>query len=227
MRDSDRTVVFILARAGSKRLPGKNIKLLKNKPLIEYVIEVAKSSNKVDDILISTDSDQIVDLVESLGGCKTLLRPIELATDDASSVDALMHAFDWYEESFMKVNKVILMQVTSPFTEVKTLNKCIDLLDRFDSIMTVSESSKKIQWFGTKNKDGHFTYILDDYDIQVKEKQYTPSGNIYGVRGEYFKDNKKLYSKDNNFALSVGSIEAIDIDYMEDLKFAEFVLIER
>ena len=93
-----RILALITARGGSKRLPGKNIRSLGGKPLIVWSINIAKDIAEVVDILVSTDDTEIAEIAKNAGALVPWLRPSELATDTASSVDVFLHALKWYEE---------------------------------------------------------------------------------------------------------------------------------
>ena len=94
-----RILSLITARGCSKRLPGKNLRILGGKPLIAWSIDAAKDIPEICDILVSTDELDIAKASESLGAYVPWLRPSELATDQASSVDVALHALNWYESN--------------------------------------------------------------------------------------------------------------------------------
>lgn len=92
-----RILALITARGGSKRLPGKNIRVLGGKPMIAWSIDVARGTPEICDILVTTDDPAIATVCAEAGALVPWLRPAELATDTASSVDAALHALDCYE----------------------------------------------------------------------------------------------------------------------------------
>lgn len=92
------TLFVITARGGSKGLPGKNIKNLCGKPLIAYSIDVARAFTNDENICVSTDSQEIIDVVENYGLKVPFIRPACLATDSATSNDVLVHAVNFYKE---------------------------------------------------------------------------------------------------------------------------------
>ena len=111
----------ILARGGSVRVPGKNTRMLGEWPLIAWTIESAKRSMFLDDIVVSSDSDEIL-AVAIEHGVKILKRPLEMAMDTSESYPALMHAVDCYESV---VDLVCLLQPTSPFRSAYDIDCCI------------------------------------------------------------------------------------------------------
>ncbi|NDB69694.1 MAG: acylneuraminate cytidylyltransferase family protein, partial [Methylocystaceae bacterium] len=90
-------LALVTARGGSKRLPGKNLRKLDGIPLIVWSINIAKGVDTICDILVSTDSPSIANVARDAGALVPWLRPAELATDTATSVDVSLHALDWYE----------------------------------------------------------------------------------------------------------------------------------
>jgi N-acylneuraminate cytidylyltransferase len=111
-----RILYLIPARKGSKGLPGKNTKLLGDKPLIEYSIDFALNNLKNDDVLcISTNDEAVITIAESKGITIPFIRPDELANDNASSHDVIIHAINQYEKLNQTFDAVLLLQPTSPF----------------------------------------------------------------------------------------------------------------
>ena len=120
-------LVVIPARGGSKGLPGKNIKNLCGKPLIVYSIDVARAITIDDNICVSTDDQNIIDVVEIYGLHVPFVRPAELASDTASTNDVLLHAIKFYEDKGKKFNKILLLQPTSPLRTVEQVKEAISL----------------------------------------------------------------------------------------------------
>lgn len=225
MTKQPKTVAFILARGGSKRLPEKNIKLLNNKPLISYVIAAANLSEVITDIVVSSDCSEILDVVKIIDGCIALKRPDDLALDSSTSEDALKHAVQWYESEYGEIENIVLLQPTSPFTSQKMIGSCVNLLRANESSMTVVQPSKKFEWYGKLSEEGQFMAFLNEDEAREfsKYKQYVPSGNVYAVRRDFFLTTNKLKSEMHNATQVVSANEAVDIDYQSDFDYAEFL----
>ena len=134
-------LVVIPARGGSKGLPGKNIKNLCSKPLIVYSIDVARAITIDDNICVSTDDQNIIDVVEIYGLHVPFVRPAELASDTASTNDVLLHAIKFYEDKGKKFNKILLLQPTSPLRTVEQVKEAISLYrDDVDMVVSVTKS---------------------------------------------------------------------------------------
>ncbi len=135
-----RILALIPARAGSKRLRGKNIRILGDKPLISWSIDVVIGMPDIVDIMVSTDASHIAEVAKHAGALVPWLRPDELASDTASSVDVAIHALDWYESEKGPVDGLLLLQPTSPFRTRETVSRGITLFgERKCSVIGVSE----------------------------------------------------------------------------------------
>ena len=118
------THAFIFARGGSKGLPGKNIKLLLGKPLIQYSIEVALQTSSIDKIFVSTDDIAIATVAES-NGAIVIDRPTELAQDNSPEWLAWKHAINWVKEQYGDFNELVSLPATSPLRGVKDVESAI------------------------------------------------------------------------------------------------------
>ena len=130
-------LAIITARGGSKRLPGKNIKMLHGKPLIAWTIEAAKDCSR---IVVTTDSEEIGDISLDLGA-EVVWRPERLATDDSKSMDAVLHAIEIVEWE----GRVMLLQPTSPLRtseDVEIANLMMDNFSYVDNVVSVNEDFK-------------------------------------------------------------------------------------
>lgn len=136
-----RPLVVIPARGGSKGVPGKNIKLLAGKPLIQYTLEEARKVFPDEVICVSTDDLQIKKVVESLGLSVPFLRPAELATDSAGTYEVLLHAVSYFESSGYVPDILILLQVTTPFRTSLHIKDAIKLFDKnTEMVVSVKET---------------------------------------------------------------------------------------
>lgn len=124
-----RVTALIPARGGSKRLPRKNVKLLVDKPLIAWSIEVAKASKYIDRVVVSTDDEEIKQVSEQYGAEVPFLRPEYLSNDHASSFDVIKHAIDFLHLG-QKNELIVLLQPTSPLRLVSELDTALEFLLR-------------------------------------------------------------------------------------------------
>jgi N-acylneuraminate cytidylyltransferase len=134
-------LVVIPARGGSKGLPGKNIKKLLDKPLINYSVDVARKITTDDNICVSTDDLRIKEVVEDSGLFVPFLRPKDLATDTASTDDVLKHAVKFYLSKGITYSKLLLLQPTSPLRTSIQVQEALSLYnDSIDMVVSVSKS---------------------------------------------------------------------------------------
>lgn len=134
-------LIIIPARGGSKGVPGKNIKYLVGKPLINYTIEAAREIFPDEAICVSTDDHKIKAVAESTGLRVPFIRPAELATDSAGTYDVLLHAIKFYETNGYFADTLILLQATSPFRTGKHIKAALELFDdSCDMVVSVKET---------------------------------------------------------------------------------------
>jgi len=137
-------LAIIPARGGSKGLPEKNIKELCGKPLIVWSIKAGLESKHVDEVMVTTDSEEIASIARESGASVPFLRPDELASDTATSFDAVKHAIDFYKnERQRKFDYIVLLEPTSPLRERGDIDAMIEQIismeDRFDAIVSLGE----------------------------------------------------------------------------------------
>jgi CMP-N,N'-diacetyllegionaminic acid synthase len=137
------TLGVITARGGSKRIPKKNVRDFCGKPLIAWTIEAVKASN-VDAWFVSTDDVEIGETAMKHGGGVPFIRPSELSTDTAKSVDVLVHAVEWFESEFTEPTHVVLLQPTSPLRTYREIDFSLELISKSgkDSLVTMGQDGK-------------------------------------------------------------------------------------
>ena len=223
-----RILALIPARGGSKRLPGKNIRMLGDKPLIVWSIDAAKGIPEICDILVSTDSSEIAEICKESGVLVPWLRPAELATDTASSVDVALHALDWYEAKHGTVDGLLLLQPTSPFRTKETICKGITLFEQYanNSVVGISPTHEHPMW--TLKIEGELLVpFMPGAGLQTRSQDLPPAfvvnGIIYLISPKELR-NKKSFITSNVTPLFVESPrEIIDIDTMLNFEFAKFL----
>src|SRR5260221_11346395 len=143
-----RILALIIARGWSKRGAGKNIRKLGTRPVIVWSLDAVNGIPEICDILVSTDDAAIADVARNAGGLVSWLRPAEFATDTASSLDASIHALEWYEKENGGVDGLLLLQPTSPFRRRKSIIRGIELFraNGLSPVVGVSPASSHPQW---------------------------------------------------------------------------------
>lgn len=222
-------IALIPARGGSKGLPGKNTKLLADKPLIAYAIESALNSKYISKVYVSTDSEEIAEIARKFGAKVPFLRPSYLASDEALAVDTYLFMLDKWQESGENVDSFIILQPTSPLRTSKNIDEAIELFQskNASSVISYTEENHPISWHKYVNEDLTFSPIFEEEIVnrQQKRKTYYPNGAIF-----VFKENlirEKKYYNENSFAYLMSKNNSVDIDTLEDFEYAEFLLTKK
>jgi len=226
-------LTLIPARAGSKGLPGKNIKELNGKPLIAYTIEAALSSKylKKENILCSTDSEKIANVAKKYGAKVPFLRPAKYATDKATSISVAIHALNWMKKYQGKnYDYLLLLQPTSPLRKEKHIDEVIELMKnkRKDSIISITEPD--IMPYNMKKIDGNGELVDFIEENNYKRRQDMPE--IYGVNGAIYLTrtdiilNKKNFYGEHCVGYLMDKKHSIDVDELFDIKLANFLILE-
>ena len=221
-------LALVTARGGSVRLPGKNIRLLGGKPLIYWSIETAQGIPEIIEILVSTDDESIAEASREIGALVPWLRPRELATNEASSVDVALHALNWYEAERTVVDGLLLLQPTSPFRSRSTVLKGIDLFEKSGMLPVVGVSPTHAHpLWSFKIEHGELISFLDNNGIQKRSQELTPAyvvnGNFYLTSPHDLRKNKSFFGKRTIPLIAESEQEALDIDSKLDFTFAEFI----
>ncbi len=223
-----RILYLIPARKGSKGLPGKNIKFLGDKPLIEYSIDFALNNLKFDDELcISTNDEAVIEIAKSKGISIPFIRPEELANDNSSSYDVIIHAINQYEKLNQTFDAVLLLQPTSPFRIqddfarlIKEYNFEIDMvvsvkLAKENPYFTLFEENSN--GFLNKSKVGNFERRQDCPRV------YAFNGSMYLINVESIKKSRIAELKSIK-KIIMPEERSVDIDTLADWALAEFYL---
>jgi N-acylneuraminate cytidylyltransferase len=217
------------ARGGSKRIPGKNIRLLGGKPLIAWSIELGLNLGSVCDTLVSTDDRAIADVASAAGALVPWLRPAELATDIASGVDVCIHALDWYEAERGAVDGLLLLQPTSPFRSRQTVEQGIELFRANPSraVLGVSPAAMHPMWC-FRVEGATMVPFMPGGGLHLRS-QDLPSA--YALNGAFYLVAPSRLRKDRSFhggvvapLIFTESSASLDIDTEEDWKVAESYL---
>jgi CMP-N-acetylneuraminic acid synthetase len=222
-------LAIIPARGGSVGLPGKNILPLCGIPLIGYTIRAAVDSGIFDKIIVSTDDEQIAKVSRSFGADVPFLRPRELATSEAKSMDVHFHALEWLKEKLKYIpDNLTVLQPTSPLRDASTIRKAYQMFKDCNAkrLVGVSESKDHFYWtFSLDNKklsplSGKFHLNLRRQDLP---KSYTVNGSIYiGELQTLLQEGDFLGPDTIGFIMP--RIKSVDIDDIVDFNLAETLL---
>lgn len=216
---TNKTIAIIPVRGGSKRLPGKNIKLLGGIPLLAHSILYAQQQDFIDAVYVSTD-DVIIKGVALQYGALVVDRPQVLSGDFEPTVSALKHVL---ENIIGEVENVVLLQATNPLRPQNLLKEAITIFQekQVDSLFTVSRSHHKL------GKIIDDTFVPFNYTVgqrsQDLEPLYYENGLLYISKASVILNNEIITKK--AFPMEVNHPFAnVDIDTQEDFEYAEYFL---
>ena len=221
---------LITARSNSKSIVHKNIKMLGEHPLMSYRIISASSSKFPNDIWVSTDSKEYASIAKKYGATIPFIRPKSLATDDASSVDVVLHAMNHAAKLNQEYEYIGLLEPTSPFITANDLDGSIDLLEnnkRATGVVAVMESRPNKIFIQKKSKYldelANNLYKVKKLGRQNFDKQITPSGGFYIAKWDSFLETKSFYTE-KTLSYEVDEISGLEIDEPLDWEFAQFII---
>lgn len=219
-------LAIIPARRGSKRLPGKNCRILGGLPLVAWTIIAAKKVEHLVDVIVSTDDPEVIRIAREFN-CAVIERPSALAADSSTSEDVVMHALNNSEKDY---EHLMLLQPTSPFRRAEDITNAINemKLKGASSIISVVEAEHSPLWCGELAENGSMENFIDR-KVTAKPAQELPqyhrlNGAIYLVTVSEFVAQKSFFLEKNCFALKMEKNVSVDIDDMHDFLFAEKLL---
>lgn len=216
---------IITARKGSKGIPSKNKKKLNGKPLIAYTCDVARKCKFLTDTITTTNCKEISKISKQFGVQSPFLRPSYLSGDTAQQEDAILHAMDWYvKEKKKSFDFICLLEPTSPFRRLSTLNKAFKILKKnkkLDGVSSITKDDLIPQLLKEKKNNNLMGHWLNfDYDNrQAYPNYYKSVGSVVIIKWNYFLKKKHLISK-NSYSLEVDQIEGLDLDEPLDFFYA-------
>lgn len=229
MSTARRFLAIIPARAGSKRVPGKNKRDFQGKPLIAWTIEAALSSQLMSEVVVSTDDCEIAKIAASYGAKVPFIRPDELCTDTAKTSDCVMHALNFYAEQQVCFDYIVLLQPTSPLRSVKHIQQAIALLDenKADAVVSFCEVEHSPLWCKTLPNDLSIGHFAADPNLQRRSQDldthYRPNGSIYVIKTDVFINSNSFYIEESGYAYIMSKEDSVDIDTELDFMIANAV----
>ncbi len=219
-----KTIAIITARGGSKRIPRKNIKLFLGKPIIEYSIEAALSSGIFDEVMVSTDDEEIAQIAMRAGASVPFMRSEATANDYATTTDVLLEVLDRYKERGQEFDYMACLYPTNPFITPDKLKQAMDLISSNDyaEVLPVVQFSFPPQRAYVFKENDSLQYKWEEFKnarSQDLEKMYHDAGQFYFYDVKKYIENKGVKGK--IYPLICPEHEVQDIDTEEDWKMAE------
>ncbi len=213
----------IPARGGSKGVPRKNVRLLAGKSLIEWAIEQAEQSRYIDNIIVSSEDEEICQVAKQLGAEVPFVRPVELASDTASGVDVLCHAVENTVENY---DYVVLLQPTSPLRESSDIDRAIEycIEQAVTSVVSVAEATKSPYWMYQMKEGGGLTPFVENAASNRQElpQSYALNGAVYVLEVAGLLASRKILDE-QTLGYVMPAERSYDIDTETDFLICEFL----
>lgn len=219
-----KTLAIITARGGSKRIPRKNIKNFLGKPILAYSIEAAVMSGIFDEVMVSTEDEEIAEIAKSYGAKVPFYRSEKTAGDFATTNDVLLEVIEEYEKRGQKFDMACCIYPTAPFVTSAKIKDAMEKLEASDAdtlIPVVQFSYPPQRAMVIRDELLQFKYLeYIDSRSQDLEKEYHDVGQFYCFKIEPYKQNKKLMLG-KILPYVVPEMEVQDIDTESDWQIAE------
>ncbi len=234
MTDRPRSILAVIpGRGGSKRLPGKNLKLLGGKPLMCHTIDAAVASGIFDEIMVNSDSDEILALAEQYGAETNVIarkRATSLAQDTTKVIDVIIE-LSGEPEIAERFDVIALLLPTCPFRRVEDLLAGRDLLtDEFDSVVSLTAFDFPYSMSARLEEDGALAPVFDPSPLITGNTRSQDHGAVYHPNGAFYMSwRDRLVESGNYFRGRVRGhvmprVNSADIDDETDFQYAEFLL---
>jgi pseudaminic acid cytidylyltransferase len=222
---TNNTVAIITARGGSKRIPRKNIKYFLGKPIIAYSIEAALNAGCFDEVMVSTDDNEIAEIAIQLGAKVPFLRSSTSSNDFATTAEVIVEVLNSYKQIGRNFSEACCIYPTAPFVDSKKLKNAMELLrsSDSDSVIPVTEFSFPILRSFKMDENSKVEFNWPENALKRSQdlpKAYHDCGQFYCINVQRFLQHKKLVT-DNTSAIVMPNTEVQDIDNEEDWTLAE------
>jgi len=217
-------LAVITARGGSKRIPRKNIRSFLGRPILAYSIEAARTSGLFDEVMVSSDDEEILELARTLGAATPFKRSAGTSNDTATTADVLLEVLSEYRQRGDEFESLCCIYPTAPFVSAAKLRQADALLrdSGADAVVPVVAFSFPI-WRSFKIEEGRLAFNWPENALRRSQdlpKAFHDCGQFYFVRTEPFLAQRRVIM-DNTVPLVVPEEEAQDIDTEDDWKIAE------
>lgn len=225
---------LITARGGSKGIPGKNLAPCGGKPLLAWTCEAAKGSTAITRTVISTDDEGIAAAARSMGVEAPFLRPAQLASDTAKSIDVAIHALDWLAAQGWQTDVLVLLQPTSPLRVARHIDEAYALLaPGADAVVSVVEVPHHFKPWSQLTLEGGVLseYVKGDLPFERYRRQGQPTlyarngPAVIATRAEVIRGGSFYGERCLPYVMTAE--DSVDIDEPADLEHADWLLRKR
>jgi len=224
-------LAIIPARGGSKGLPSKNIKMICGKPLIAWTIEAGLKSKYLDEVMVTTDYQKIADVAKEFGASTPFLRPNDLASDTATSFEAIEHAIDFYRKKLnQEFDLVVLLEPTSPLRIANDIDTAIEMLmnSTAESIVGICRTEDQNPAFLTYKDENNFIRGYETTEMKVLRRQ--DINDVYFFEGTVYISetnallHKKTFYHNKTIGYEVPKYKSLEIDDIYDFVMVEAIM---
>jgi pseudaminic acid cytidylyltransferase len=217
-------ICVIPARGGSKRIPGKNIKLFLGKPIIAYSIEAALKAGIFDKVIVSTDSEKIASVARKYGAETPFVRPAQLSDDFSGTTEVIAHAITWLQSKGEKIDLVCCVYATAPFLASETIIKGMKIIEETNKkySLTVAAFPSSIHRAFRVDNNQIDMFWPSNFNVRSQdlEEAYYDAGQMYCGKAEAFLENVPFYTNDS-VPIILSSFLVQDVDTLGDWVMAE------
>jgi len=231
MKANNKFLAIIPARKGSKGILNKNMQIIGEKPMIQFTIEAALGANKLENIILSSDDQNILNLGKKIGLDIYFKRPKSLSLDNTRVSDVILHSLDWYKATYKTLpENIILLQPTSPFRDSHDIDKAIELFNNSPkkTLVSATEISQHPGDCLSKGIDGEFKRIEVNLNSTSLTGRQAYSETIFIDGGIYISNTSEFLLTNemignNPEVLMILQSHGIDIDTSFDLNVARAI----
>lgn len=223
-------VGLIVARGGSKTIPGKNIAPVAGKPLMAWTIEAARASQSLTRVVVSTDEQIYADVARSFGADVPFIRPRELAQDDSDREDVILHALQWLEDHERYCpDYLMLLQPTSPLRTAEDIDAAVAMARHLDAeaVVSVTKAPSHPYLAMSLAEDGRLTDFMPKPTGYLRRQSFPPAyalnGAVFLARRAVLLTRRSFYT-DRTYAYVMPAERSLDVDTSWDLHLADLVL---
>ena len=222
---------LVCARAGSKGIKNKNIKIINKHPLIAWTIDLGKKNTTLESLIVSTEDEKIIEISKKYGAEILFTRPTELSKDDTPEWLVWKHAVSSIETSkYSNIDALVVLPATSPLRQQKDIDQAINLFENggCDAVISVKNASRNPYFNMTKLNSNKYSEIvlspeLNIYNRQSAPKIYDMTTVVYVVSVNHIKKCNSLF-EGRVKQIMIPDERAIDIDTNFDFQIAEMLL---
>jgi CMP-N,N'-diacetyllegionaminic acid synthase len=235
MVNGKKVIAIIPARGGSKGLPGKNVRPLCGKPLIAWSIEAGLGSQYIDEVMVTTDCEKISGIAREFGASVPFIRPAELASDTATTIDVIRHVLNFYENKLNKIfDYTVLLEPTSPLRVKEDIDKAIEQLlgnPEASAVVGVCKTESQNPAFLVKKNKKNFIFGYEDPNMGILRRQ--DINDVYFFEGSVYVSDTAILLKKNTFyhektlGFEFPKWKSLEIDDQDDIIMVEALMINK